>query len=249
VRAAAVVVMLAAAALGAEGLPKGFGPGLRVEFARAGTGDRLRGTVVVVVEPGETKETVRVVREYRTETTGPLAMRDRLVAVVDRTSRRVLSFTYRVGKPDEELLLAARCGPDPERDGDLLHERFTYEDEDEPRVRKYRPRPDGPWFPDLLEPFLAGLLSPTAEKPAAILVMDALKGRIARSPARYRLLGEGEKRFGDRDVDCRILHRTRANEKGKTYLSAEDALPLTDTTFGLERTPPEPREKEEEKDR
>jgi hypothetical protein len=235
VRPALLLVLLATVALAAEGLPKGFEPGLRAEFARSGTGERLRGSVVLTVEKGETEGTVRVVREFRTDTTGPLAMRERLVAVVEKKSRRVLSFTYEIGKAKGDLVLASRCGPDPERDGKLLHERFTYTRKDEPSVTKYRPRPAGAWVPDLLEPYLAGLLSPTTEQPAEVWVMDTLKGRVLKSPARYRLLGEGAKKLGGKDVSCRILLRTRAKEKGKSYLSAEDALPLTDTTYRIER--------------
>jgi hypothetical protein len=215
-------------------LPGCLQPGAKATYVRASGGDRLKGTVTFAVEKGEADGTVRLIREYATDKSGPLAMRDRLMAVLDATTRRVVSFKYEIGKEkDKPLFTASRLKPHPKKKGSLLHERLTYREKGkDPSIRKTRITIEGLWAPDLLEPFLVPLLTVSSDEDRKIGHIKVLTGTVSRKPPAYRALGNGK--LGKNKVPCRILSRLRDGKTTTLYLRSSDALPLKGGAFFLE---------------
>lgn len=208
-------------------LPGSLVAGASATFRREADGETLGGTVRFRVEAAE-EGTVRLIREYETGDVGPLTFRDRLTAVLEIRTRRVRSFVYEGAGGKGELELLTRMGPDPEREGRFLHERFKYDGEGEPTRVRTRLKLDEPFVPDLLEPFLAALLDVPAGEERSVRLLTVARGRLIEKPVTYRALGEGKMELGeDVVVPCRILKRTRLEVKTTVYLRAEDGMPLS----------------------
>ena len=210
-------------------LPAALRPGASAVFDRKAGGGKLAATVRFRTEADaeKPKARVRLVLESATADLGPLTTKDRLTAVLDAETKRIRSFVYEVGGKTAPLRVVSDLGPDPEREGGLVFHRYTYaKDRPEPRKARSRLRPEGLWTPDLLEPFLIGLLEPTAEKPADLPIVTVEKGRLLRTSARYVLLGDGSMDLDGEKTPCRILRRTRAREKGTVYVRASDSMPF-----------------------
>lgn len=197
-------------------------PGAKATYRRAAGEGHLRGTVDYAVEAGDQADTVRIVWNFRTDTTGPLAVRERLVAVLDVKAGRLLSFVFEAGTTGD-LRLAARLAPDPKKEGRWRHERFKYSRPgDEPVATKRYPKIlDGRWSPERIEPFLAAV--PGTD---SIALMDALTGRISKSTATYAELGKGEKLLGEESVPSVIISRKRGGSMSLVYLRAADRMLL-----------------------
>ena len=223
-----LLVLLAAVPTIAGGeLPKALRPGASAVFTRKADGETLGGAVRFRVEEGE-EGTVRLIREYDTGDVGPLTFRDRLTALLDVETRRVRSFVYEGAGGKADLLLLSRMGPDPEREGRFLHERFKYDAEGGRKRVRTRLKLDEAFVPDLLEPFLAGLTDIPAGEKRSFRLLTVTRGRLIKKPVDYRALGEGKMELDDDIVvPCRILNRTRSDESQLIYLRAADGMPLS----------------------
>ncbi|MHC4470617.1 MAG: hypothetical protein ACYTDY_05280 [Planctomycetota bacterium] len=209
-----------------ESLPKCLKPGAEAKFTDAGLEKALRGDVMFFAEKGLAKGTVRLVRDYAA--TGSLRLRSRLVAVLDAKSKTILSFAYDTGR-DDKLAPRAKLGPDPKREGGLVHVRFDVDDKGKVRKKTTRLNPEGRWAPDLLEPFLVGLVEIGEEKPGEVRLMDVTRGRIDKRPARYRWLGQGVRHQagGKEELACRILQRELRKTSGHWYFRKADLMPVS----------------------
>lgn len=214
-------------------LPECLRPGAKATYDRAAGGERLKGTVTFTVKKGKVAGTVTLIREYATAKSGPLEMRDRLTAALDAKSRRIVSFRYEIGKEkDKPCFTASRLKPHPKTKDALLHERLTYREKGkDPSVKKTKLTIDGPWAPDLLEPFLVPLLTVSAEESKKLGILKVLTGKLLRKPPSYRALGNGK--LGKNKVPCRILSRLKDGKSSMLYLRASDALPLKGSAFFL----------------
>jgi hypothetical protein len=218
-----------------KSLPKCLQPGAKATFTEGSLSKTFRGTVEFRAEKAEAAGTVRLVREY--SATGRMKLRSRLAAVLDAKSKAILSFVYETGR-DGDLSPRAKLGPDPKRPGGLLHVRFDTDKKGKTREKKTRLTPEAAWVPDLLEPFLVGLVEIGDEEPGETLLMDTETGRIDKAPARYRRLGEGVRhQTGKKDVRCLIFERKLRKTSANWYLRATDLVPVS--AGGLTLKPPE----------
>lgn len=224
-------------------LPACLHRGAKAQYERAAGFGRLKADVTFRVAEGELKDAVVLVLETKTAEVGPLTKAKRLHAVFDAKRKRIESFTWEVAEGvDAEYRLVSDFGPDPEKEDRLVFRKYDVGSDGERRERKTRVKPpDSLWTPEPLEPFLAALLAPTEETPAAIGIMDVETGRFSRSSPEYRALGDGKMKIGDEDVACRIWRRERGETQATVYRRSEDGMPVKDDAAHLVLVP----EKEE----
>jgi hypothetical protein len=209
------------------GLPGCLKPGATGVFTQGPVEGRLRGTLTYKVEAGEAAGTVRVLSDFATADLGPLTFRYRLRAVLDAKARRFTSFTYELGGSDpKKFHLLSRLGPDPDREGRWLHERFRYREGGEATVTKNRPKLPPSFALDLLEPFCAGLEAASEDGTSSLRILTVERGRVLRQPAEYKLLGKGKMEISGVSVPCRILTRVRGDDRDTVYLRTSDLMPL-----------------------
>lgn len=214
-------------------LPGALTPGAAADYRQAQRGDRLSGTVKYRVEPGEDESTIRLHHVYATADLGPLTYRSHLVAVLDVAGRKLLSFTYRGRSGTGEVLrLLARLDPDDSRPGRLVHRRLRYSEKGEPKETRKVVKAEGLWVPDLLEPFVLGLLD-FSKAQQSVRVMDVLTGRISTVPVKYSAVGEGEMTALGGKVACRIFARIRKDERTMVYCRKSDLLPVRHGPAGI----------------
>ncbi len=234
-----LILFLLAALAGAEEeappsaidkLPGCLKPGASGTFTQGPVEGRLKGTLAYRVEAGGAANTVWVCTDFTTADVGPLTFRYRLKALLDAKTRRFTSFTWEVGGSDPEVFhLLARLAPDPDRPGKWRHERFRYREGGEARVTKSRPKLPASFALDLLEPFCAGLATAgeeAASEASALAILTVERGRILRQPVKFKALGVGKMEISGVEVPCRILTRTKGDDRSTIYLRKSDLMPL-----------------------
>jgi len=208
-------------------LPGCLKPGSKGVFTQGPVQGRLKGTLKYRVEAGDDDSTVLVLSEFATADLGQLTFRYRLKALLDAKTRRFTSFTYEVGGSDPEVFyLFAKFAPDPARPGKWLHEKFRYRENGERRVTKSRPKLPAHFTLDLLEPFCGALATVDDAGSLSLNILTVERGRILRKPVKLKVLGEGEMEISGVDVPCRILTRTKGDDRSTIYLRKSDLMPL-----------------------
>ncbi|MEN8149525.1 MAG: hypothetical protein ABFS86_06860 [Planctomycetota bacterium] len=211
-----------------KSLPKALQPGATATWDGRGPTHTVDGTVTLRVAAGHTAGTVLLSLEYDTGDRGVLTMRDRLTAVLDARSKKILTFKFSVGgKKDEPYLKASRLfmETDPKKKPGPVHERYTWKKKGEPpRVKRTRPKLPDVWFPERLEPFLVPLLGATEKTSKSVTLVNELTGTVMKKPAVWRGLGEGAMKVGKADVPCRIFSRKRGDASNLLYLRASDSV-------------------------
>ena len=210
-----------------EKLPGCLRPGATGTFVQGPVEGRLKGTLEYRVVATEVADAVRIETAFHTADLGPLTFRYRLKATLDAKVRRFTDFSYEVaGSDPKKYLLVARLRPDPDRAGKWLHEKFRYGPDGEARVTKSRPKLPEQFTLDLLEPFTVGLFEQEEEETASVTILTVLRGRLLRQPVIFRSLGAGKMEISGVDVPCRILTRTKGEDRSTIYLRKSDLLPV-----------------------
>jgi hypothetical protein len=208
-------------------LPGCLRPGAAGTFSQGPGEGRLRGTLEYRVVATDIAGTVRIESAFSTADLGPLTTRYRLSALLDARARRFSSFTYEVGGSDPKVFrLLARLGPDPDRAGGFLHEKFRYDAAGEARVTKSRPKLPAAFTLDLLAPFTVGLAEPAEDGSTSLTVFTVERGRVLREPVVLRPMGAGKMEISGVDVPCRILVRVKGDDRSAIYLRESDFMPL-----------------------
>jgi hypothetical protein len=219
-------------------LPRSLRPGVRGVFTQEAVEGRLKGTLAYRVEKGAEKDTVRILTEFATADLGPLTFRYRLNAVLEAKSRKFTSFTYEIAGSDPNAFrLRSRFGPDPQRPGKVLHERFDVRENGETRVKKTRPKLRGVFVPDLLEPFCTALGVLFANGVRNLQIFTVERGRVLKTPVGLLGLGNGKMQISGTEVPCRILRRTKGDRRTTVYLRKSDDLPLRYGATQLKEAP------------
>ena len=122
--------------------------------------------------------------------------------------------------------LLSRLGPDPDREGRWLHERFRYREDGEARITKSRPKLPASFALDILEPFCTGLATMSEDGSSSLRILTVERGRVLRKSVEYRSLGEGQMEISGEEVPCRILIRVQGDDRTTVYLRRSDLMPL-----------------------
>jgi hypothetical protein len=219
-------------------LPRSLRPGVKGVFTQEAVEGRLKGTLNYEVTAGPRKDTVLVHAAFTTADLGPLTSRYRLKAVLAAKTRKFTSFTWEIAGQDADAFrLRSRFGPDPDRPGKVLHERFDVRENGEVKVKKSRPKLPGVFVLDLLEPFCAELGTRFADGGMRLRIFTVERGRLLKTGVELRELGQGKMHVSGADVACRILKRTRGDSSTTIYLRKSDDLPLRYGATKLKEAP------------